>query len=119
LSWRYAISGDDTILVGAAEGCDLLMLILKNKINRSQPSAAPTGGFVVCFSGGVAGDFADALVQRFELAVRHFRSRYDLCRSCRRLRSFDVDLEKQDQKIAAFGSSYRGICGVFFRRGSR
>jgi hypothetical protein len=89
-----------------------LTLILKNKIKRSQPSAAPTGGIVVCFSGGVAGDFADALVVRFELAVRHFRSRYDLCRSCRRLRSFDVDLEKQGQQIAAFGSSYRGICGV-------
>jgi hypothetical protein len=29
--------------VGAAEGCDLL--ILKNKIKRSQPSAAPTGDF--------------------------------------------------------------------------
>ncbi|TFB37888.1 hypothetical protein E3W21_19550 [Pseudomonas sp. F01002] len=29
------------------------------------------------------------------------------CRSCRRLRSFDLDLE--DQKIAAFGSSYRGM----------
>nr|TSB50634.1 hypothetical protein FEE99_18765 [Pseudomonas sp. ef1] len=27
-----------------------------------------------------------------------------LCRSCRRLRSFD--LEEQNQKIAAFGSSY-------------
>jgi hypothetical protein len=49
LNWRYAISGDDTIPVGAAEGCDLLMLILKNKIKRSQPSAAPTGGIVVCF----------------------------------------------------------------------
>ena len=73
LSWRYAISGDDTIPVGAAEGCDLLMLILKNKIKRSQPSAAPTGGIVVCFLGGVAGDFADALVERFELAVCHFR----------------------------------------------
>ncbi|MCU7218387.1 hypothetical protein, partial [Pseudomonas sp. VE 196-7] len=31
--------------VGAAEGCDLLILILKNKIKRSQPSAAPTGQF--------------------------------------------------------------------------
>ncbi|KAE9638384.1 hypothetical protein EJA70_31125 [Pseudomonas sp. PB103] len=30
------------------------------------------------------------------------------CRSCRRLRSFDPDLEK-DQKIAAFGSSYSGF----------
>jgi len=29
--------------VGAAEGCDLLTLIVKNKIKRSQPSAAPTG----------------------------------------------------------------------------
>ncbi|AVX89040.1 hypothetical protein PkP19E3_12145 [Pseudomonas koreensis] len=29
-----------------------------------------------------------------------------LCRSCRRLRSFDF--KKQDQKIAACGSSYRG-----------
>jgi hypothetical protein len=32
------------------------------------------------------------------------------CRSCRRLRSFDFDFDyhfkKQDQKIAAFGSSY-------------
>ncbi|VVO91946.1 hypothetical protein PS898_02362 [Pseudomonas fluorescens] len=30
--------------VGAAEGCDLLTLILKNKVKRSQPSAAPTEG---------------------------------------------------------------------------
>jgi hypothetical protein len=29
--------------VGAAEGCDLLILIFKNQIKRSQPSAAPTG----------------------------------------------------------------------------
>jgi len=28
--------------VGAAEGCDLLTLILKSRIKRSQPSAAPT-----------------------------------------------------------------------------
>ncbi|MBV6827146.1 hypothetical protein [Pseudomonas sp. PD9R] len=33
--------------VGAAEGCDLLILILKNKIKRSQPSAAPTGSNVI------------------------------------------------------------------------
>ncbi|CAI8727177.1 hypothetical protein EMIT0232MI5_110263 [Pseudomonas sp. IT-232MI5] len=31
--------------VGAAEGCDLLILIFKSKIKRSQPSAAPTRGF--------------------------------------------------------------------------
>jgi hypothetical protein len=29
--------------VGAAEGCDLLILILNTKIKRSQPSTAPTG----------------------------------------------------------------------------
>ena len=29
--------------VGAAAGCDLLILLLKIKIKRSQPSAAPTG----------------------------------------------------------------------------
>jgi hypothetical protein len=29
--------------VGAAEGCDLLLLPFKNKIKRSQPAAAPTG----------------------------------------------------------------------------
>jgi hypothetical protein len=29
--------------VGAAEGCDLLILFLKIKVKRSQPSAAPTG----------------------------------------------------------------------------
>ena len=34
-----------------------------------------------------------------------------LCRSCRRLRSFALDPQKQDQKIAAFGSSYRGFLG--------
>ncbi|MBK5352455.1 hypothetical protein JFU37_08035 [Pseudomonas sp. TH41] len=28
--------------VGAAEGCDLLILLLKTKIKRSQPAAAPT-----------------------------------------------------------------------------
>ncbi|EPA92444.1 hypothetical protein PG5_65570 [Pseudomonas sp. G5(2012)] len=30
--------------VGAAAGCDLLILILNSKIKRSQPAAAPTGG---------------------------------------------------------------------------
>jgi hypothetical protein len=29
--------------VGAAEGRDLLILLVKNKIKRSQPPAAPTG----------------------------------------------------------------------------
>ncbi|MBN3967349.1 hypothetical protein IMW75_18975 [Pseudomonas gregormendelii] len=29
--------------VGAAEGCDLLILFFQIKIKRSQPSAAPTG----------------------------------------------------------------------------
>jgi hypothetical protein len=29
--------------VGAAEGCDLLILFFRIKIKRSQPSAAPTG----------------------------------------------------------------------------
>jgi hypothetical protein len=33
---------DLLILVGAAEGCDLLILIFRLKIKRSQPSAAPT-----------------------------------------------------------------------------
>jgi hypothetical protein len=33
--------------VGAAEGCDLLILDIKIKIKRSQPSAAPTGGFAI------------------------------------------------------------------------
>ncbi|MBD0678863.1 hypothetical protein CGA21_09395 [Pseudomonas sp. PSB11] len=32
------------------------------------------------------------------------------CRSCRRLRSFDLAFKNQSQKIAACGSSYR--CGV-------
>ncbi|CAI8894885.1 hypothetical protein EMIT0232MI5_30377 [Pseudomonas sp. IT-232MI5] len=36
------IRGHD-FYVGAAEGCDLLILILKIKVKRSQPSAAPTG----------------------------------------------------------------------------
>jgi len=73
LSWRYAISGDDTIPVGAAEGCDLLMLILKKKDQKIAAFGSSYRGFEVCFLGGVAGDFADALVERFELAVRHFR----------------------------------------------
>jgi hypothetical protein len=29
--------------VGAAEGCDLLILLLKDKVKGSRPSAAPTG----------------------------------------------------------------------------
>ncbi|EPA97184.1 hypothetical protein PG5_24930 [Pseudomonas sp. G5(2012)] len=33
---------NDTIPVGAAAGCDLLILIFKSKIKRSQPAAAPT-----------------------------------------------------------------------------
>jgi hypothetical protein len=32
------------IPVGAAEGSDLLILILNTKVKRSQPSAAPTWG---------------------------------------------------------------------------
>jgi len=35
------LAGTTKYPVGAAEGCDLLILILKSK--RSQPSAAPTG----------------------------------------------------------------------------
>jgi hypothetical protein len=31
------------------------------------------------------------------------------CRSCRRLRSFALVILKAEQKIAAFGSSYRGV----------
>ncbi|CAI8912564.1 hypothetical protein EMIT0P218_30323 [Pseudomonas sp. IT-P218] len=37
-------------LVGAAEGCDLLICFEKIKVKRSQPSAAPTGGGCVNFS---------------------------------------------------------------------
>ncbi len=33
--------------VGAAAGCDLLTLLLKIKIKRSQPAAAPTEGIGV------------------------------------------------------------------------
>jgi hypothetical protein len=47
------VSGTPLIPVGAAEGCDLLILIFKMKIKRPQPSAAPTGGDVnitVCIS---------------------------------------------------------------------
>jgi hypothetical protein len=35
--------------VGAAEGCDLLILFLKTNVKRSQPSAAPTQGSVIYF----------------------------------------------------------------------
>ncbi|KAE9640999.1 hypothetical protein EJA70_24225 [Pseudomonas sp. PB103] len=31
------------------------------------------------------------------------------CRSCRRLRSFDLAFKNQSQHIAAFGSSYRSV----------
>jgi hypothetical protein len=37
---RRALTGNHDTRVGAAEGCDLLILFLK--IKRSQPSAAPT-----------------------------------------------------------------------------
>jgi hypothetical protein len=36
-------AGSYTVPAGAAAGCDLLILILKNKIKRSQLSAAPAG----------------------------------------------------------------------------
>jgi hypothetical protein len=45
----------NALTVGAAEGCDLLILICKNKIKRSQPAAAPTGrcqvAMIHCGSG--------------------------------------------------------------------
>jgi hypothetical protein len=43
-----SIQDPPKIPVGAAEGCDLLLLmsIFKNNIKRSQPAAAPTGGGV-------------------------------------------------------------------------
>ncbi|KAB0508298.1 hypothetical protein F7R14_01210 [Pseudomonas lini] len=42
--------------------------------------------------------------------VGKFSKIHHVCRSCRRLRSFDLPASSrtQDQKIAAFGSSYRG-----------
>ncbi|MGS0545121.1 hypothetical protein HXW87_13590 [Pseudomonas sp. Y5-11] len=40
--------------VGAAEGCDLLILFLKIKIKRSQPSAAPTGDWLHAAIGHIA-----------------------------------------------------------------
>src|SRR5471032_1430310 len=48
VSWKHSASCSerepegtvDVARVGAAEGCDLLILILKTKIKRSQPSAA-------------------------------------------------------------------------------
>jgi hypothetical protein len=39
-----AVSAAQDIHVGAAEGCDLLILPFKSQIKRSQPAAAPTGG---------------------------------------------------------------------------
>ncbi|TFB39289.1 hypothetical protein E3W21_17545 [Pseudomonas sp. F01002] len=46
-------------------------------------------------------------------SIHEIRPTLDHCRSCRRLRSFDLDPKKQSQKIAAFGSSYRGRCSQF------
>ncbi|WP_185036730.1 hypothetical protein [Pseudomonas fluorescens] len=40
--FKICNSSPDT-RVGAAAGCDLLMLFLTIKIKRSQPAAAPTG----------------------------------------------------------------------------
>jgi hypothetical protein len=37
------LTGIGQFPVGAAEGCDLLILIFNGKVKRSQPSAAPTG----------------------------------------------------------------------------
>ncbi|CAI8984444.1 hypothetical protein EMIT0P395_80132 [Pseudomonas sp. IT-P395] len=39
--------------VGAAEGCDLLIWLLKHEVKRSQPSAAPTWVFGVHKKGDV------------------------------------------------------------------
>ncbi len=68
----------DVAHVGAAEGCDLL--ILKNKIKRSQPSAAPTDNFGNFGNFGNFSDFSSFSgfrcrrrfigCKRFERAVR-------------------------------------------------
>jgi hypothetical protein len=46
--------------VGAAAGCDLLILLLKANVKRSQPSAAPTGlrssQTARCFGGRAVSD---------------------------------------------------------------
>ena len=47
----------------------------------------------------------------------HLNHMPNTCRSCRRLRSFDFDF--QDQKIAAFGSSYRGYASNWRMASSR
>ncbi|MBP5959044.1 hypothetical protein ICA16_25545 [Pseudomonas anatoliensis] len=41
--------------VGAAEGCDLLTLLFRNKIKRSQPAAAPTMGSAFAADCGFGG----------------------------------------------------------------
>jgi hypothetical protein len=49
--------------VGAAAGCDLLTLVLKNTIKRSQPAAAPTGfPFGVAWAILVTGNSATCVV---------------------------------------------------------
>jgi hypothetical protein len=55
--------------VGAAEGCDLLILFLifiglsNAKVKRSQPSAAPTGG--MSCRGNIVGEKKPAITGRF------------------------------------------------------
>src|ERR1700759_4931740 len=87
--------------VGAAARCDLLRLIAKIRIKRSQPRCTRQ------------------LLQ--ENAVWLFDEANDAnrktCRSCGTLRSFDVDSKNQDQEIAAslHSTAPTGECGVAFR----
>jgi len=66
--------------VGAAAGCDLLILFFKIKIKRSQPAAAPTPGISQAIkspttsSGGLARQAGNSLWADLALGIRQKRS---------------------------------------------
>ncbi|WP_126359746.1 hypothetical protein [Pseudomonas fluorescens] len=67
--------------VGAAAGCDLLMLFLQIKIKRSQPSAAPTGCLLAVNPGNNSAPrptvYSDAL-DTFNRRTRSISFSYEL-----------------------------------------
>ncbi|PTT31060.1 hypothetical protein DBR18_08145 [Pseudomonas sp. HMWF021] len=69
-----------------------------------------TDGVTVCTAFGTARDRPVLPALQCRPAWR-ILSQQKPCRSCRRLRSFDLVFE--DQKIAAFGSSYTRFASTF------
>ena len=82
----------------------------QRKRNRAATIASGASSWTRCPLGGFEPKSIGIKKQPRRLFSISLTKHHSLCRSCRRLRSFDFEFKKQDQKIAACGSSYKGIC---------